>query len=758
MNNSERLVVGEENPAAVPLSVLVIVAGGGLLGYRYVGKNTNLLAVADIPAVATVIGATLVALVAAGIVWHGARPGEPSVAEPEKWALTLSVVPATIGAAAAVFAASIAIARWFLAMPFMTAIGIAGAAGVATVGLIVEPFRLRCARLRLRSTLIQALYAPLGHRQPSLQVVPSAKWSAKSGAPHMITIRAARPMTAAALSSGDDQLDELDEDIGTTTARRLDPASTIRRALRTHCGAHYRVSADPSALVFTATQFIPEQRDEELAELTRKARDIFDSTATVTGTLAEGFTVKHTIGKKLMGDFRKRVAEQNLTELVGGTWRVKWDMPTSIVTFTPKPVLPFPLFTKPIPAVETIEDAVDQYGQTRFAYGVDLDLGIQEWDPMDSPHTLVSGKTGAGKTVYLRGLIMMAALRGWAVVLVDFKGGSYSDFVGWPNVHIISSDPFESIATIHRMYTLMEERNARARWDQSQWEHNLPYLIILDEAAQFKVVLERLWAELKPKNGAKQCPTLNETSELARLARSARMHLVLGMQRPDHTLIDTEARDNFGNRVSVGPISRIAAEMLWEDSYIGRYIPRIKGRGMSTGTHQAPRETQYYFTPAANSTVPEEATVIEQLRPPVTLVPRYVPELPLTLAGMSWNEIAEAAWFPLSKRPDLDPTNYFRKVTSFEGDSRLGFDVAELIAEAESEGVDELVLAPQDLQPRDVVSFNDGHVGEVDGIDIADDGDSGGVVTVMWQDDTSGRLCVSGLSRTDRLAVKRSSS
>ncbi|MEM6107612.1 FtsK/SpoIIIE domain-containing protein [Mycobacterium sp. 050272] len=750
-----RKTADEENPAAVLLGILVIVGGAGYLGYRYLRKNTDLAASVDIPTAAAVIGATLIALVTAGIVWHGARPGEPSAAEPEKWTLALPVGPATIGTASAAFAVTTGAARWLLAMPFVTAIGIALAAGIATAGLTIEPYRLRCARLQLRGTLIQALYAPLGHKQPSLQVVPQAKWDAKAAAPQTITIRAGRPMTAT-LPSNDDRL-ELDDAIGTTTtttARRLDPATTIRRALRTHCDAHYRVSADPSALVFTATQFVPEQMDEELADLTRKARDIFESSATVTGTLADGFTIKHAIAKKLMGDFRKRVAEQNLTELVGGTWRVKWDMPASTVTFTPKPVLPFPLFTKPIPAVRTIEEAIGQYRQTRFAYGVDLDLGIQEWDPLDSPHTLVSGKTGAGKTVYLRGLIMMAALRGWAVVLVDFKGGSYSDFVGWPNVHIISSDPFESIATIHRMYMLMEDRNARARWDQSQWEHNLPYLIVVDEAAQFKVVLERLWANLKPKNGAKECPTLTELGELARLARTARMHLVVGMQRPDHTLIDTEARDNFGNRVSVGPISRIAAEMLWDDSYVGRYIPRIKGRGMSTGTHQDPRETQYYFTPAANSTVPEEAAVIEQLRPPVTLVPRYVPELPLMLDGISWNEIADAPWFALSERPDLDPTNFFRKVTSFDGDSRLGFDVAEIIREAENEGMEELMLAPRDLQPKDVVSFDDGHVGEVDGIDVADDG----VVTVMWQDDNDGRLCVSSLSPTSRLAVQRSSS
>lgn len=744
----------EEDAGAVLLALTVIVAGAGWLAYRHLAKNPDLLHRLDAPTAIAVATATLIAAVSALALWRATHPGEPSPSEPEKWALNLPVITATTGTTAAAFAVTAAAARWLLTMPTVLAIGLAAASAAACAGFTVDPFRTRRARMRLRTTLIQALYTPLGHKQPCTNVIPAAQWDTTTSAPQTITIRAARPLPTTPKTSDDHRL-ELDLDTMAGSAlRRLDPTTTIRQLLNTHCGAHYRVSSDPSALVFTATQFVPEQMDEELADLTRKARDVFDSTATVTGTRSDGFTIKHTIAKKLMGDFRKRVAEQNLTELVGGTWRVKWDMPNSTVTFAPKPVLPFPLFTKPIPAVRTIEEAIGQYRQTRFAYGVDLDLGIQEWDPLDSPHTLVSGKTGAGKTVYLRGLIMMAALRGWAVVLVDFKGGSYSDFVGWPNVHIISSDPFESIATIHRMYKLMDERNARARWDQSQWEHNLPYLIIVDEAAQFKVVLERLWANLKPKDGLKECPTLAELGELARLARSARMHLVLGMQRPDHTLIDTEARDNFGNRVSVGPISRIAAEMLWDDSYIGRYIPRIKGRGMATGTHQDPRETQYYFTPPANSTVPEEAAVIEQLRPPVTLVPRYVPELPPMLKGITWNEIADAPWFPLSERPDLDPTNYLRKVTSFDGDPRLGFDVAEIIREAENHPMDELVLAPRDLQPKDVVSFDDGHVGEVDGIDIADDG----VVTLMWQDEEDGCLCVSTFSPDSRVSIQRDSS
>lgn len=742
---------GEENTATVALSVLVVVGGAGWLAYRYLANNTTALAAVDIPTLAALGTMLLIAIAAAAHTWSAAHPGEPSETEPEKWAITTPATSATIATAATTAAAMLAAARWLLAVPLIPAAGLTLAAAVAAAALTADRYRLSAARTQLRSTLIQALYAPLGHQRPSPRVVPAVEWEKASAKPQQITIRASRPLSGSL--PADDPNFDIDDTAG-PAARRMDPASTVRRTLRTHCNAHYRVSADPSGLVFTATEFVPEQMDEELADLTRKAREIFESSATVTGNLTEGFTVKHTIGKKLTGEFRKRVAEQNMIELIGGNWRVKWDMPASTATFTLKPELPTLVYPKPIPAVESIADAIREYKQTRFPYGVDLDLGVQEWNPLDSPHTLVGGKTGAGKTVYLRTLIMMAALRGWAVVLVDFKGGSYSDFVGWPNIHIISSDPFESIATIHRMYKLMDDRNARARWDQAQWADNLPYLVVIDEAAQFRVVLDRLWnTSLKPKGGPKDPPTVTELNEMARLSRTARVHLVMGMQRPDATLIDTESRDNFGNRVSVGPISRIAAEMLFEDSYTGRYVPRIKGRGMATGTHQDPRETQYYYTPEADSTKEGEADVIAQLRPPAALVPRYVPELPEDFTEVTWNDIANAPWFALSERPDLDPRLFRRKVTEFDGDSRLGFDLGDPDDDSD-DSADDLIVTARDLQANDLVTFDDDHHGEVDGIDIGEDG----TVTVMWQDDDSGRLCVSALAASDRLAIQRSSS
>ncbi len=702
---------GDRQELLVALAVLLGV--GGWWGYRHLGNNPQVLAAVDVRAVAILALPLVVAAAAAAHVWWARHPRSPDDEEPDRWRLSFPTASAAVGTAAATLAAAVWLLSYQLEapLPFGISLGLSAAVGAAAFSA-KHHYRLMALRTAVRSDLIQALYHPLGHRQPQSRIVDKITWAKKAAIPEALTIRAHRPTSAS--WTVDDDIDDKGIDDEAKSSTRPDATSVIRRNLRKHCaGEHYRVSADPSGMRFTATRQVREEVDEDLAGLTRKVRDIFGAAASVSGDRDAGFTINHKSSSKLTGEFRKRVAEQNLGELVGGSWVFTWDMQQSSVHVRPKPDLPSVVYPTPVPLVHTLPEAITQYRQTRLAYGVDLDLNVQEWDPLDAPHTLVGGKTGAGKTVYLRTKIMQAARRGWAVVIVDFKGGSFADLAGWPNVHIISSDPFESIATVHRMYKLMNERNAQARWNPKAWENNLPYLVVIDEAAQFKVVLTRLWnSGLKPKNGgAKEPPTLTELSELARLSRTTRIHLELGMQRPDHDLIDTEARDNFGNKVSVGPISRIAAEMLFEDSYTGRSVPRIKGRGMSIGTHEHPRETQYYFSPAADTTDPDEMKVIAAMRPPATLIPRWVPQLP-DLDNASWNLIADAPWFDLADRPDLDPALISRTVTQWNGDATLGFDqpgtedLTETFFEASprSRGIADpaLLVRPVGRQPRNV--------------------------------------------------------
>lgn len=774
-----------ESPANVALAALALTAGAGWLGYRWFIHHPNAIPL-PAPLLAVISVAVVITAIATVRLWRGLHPGSAKESRPERWTLAFRPGAALTASCTALFGLIVAATGWIAHAPLVPAVGLGAAAALACGGFCWERFRLAQRRTAVRLTLIQALYGPLGHRLPETAVVPAIQWEKGADKPQQVSIRAQRG-SARLLSPTEDD-DQTDAD---GPVMRGDTTGIIRQALRTHTGVAMKVSADPSGLVYTANRQESAQGNDSYTELVRKVKAVFGTGATVSsdsistsGDTITRFVVQHTIGHKLTGEFRKRTTEQNLTELLGGGWRATWDMTASTVTFELKPTLPEIVYPTPVPEVTSLDQAVSQYRQTRFDFGVDLDMNPQQWNPLDSPHSLVAGKTGAGKTVFLRTLCTQAARRGWAIVLVDFKGGSYSDLVDWPNVHIVSSDPYDSIATIHRMYALMNDRNARGRWDQRVWDNNIPYLIVIDEFTQLTEVIKRVWANAKPKGGPKDPPTITELGELARLCRTARMHLVVGMQRPDADFLSTEVRDNFGNKVSVGPISRIAADMLFENAYTGRYVPRIKGRGMATGTHQEPRETQFFYTPPADTTVPDEAKVIASLRPTHRLIPRYVPELPADPASASWTAITEARWFPLSDRPDLDPANVCRQITRWRGDSRLGFDIStehsgippfttdpgdEQFIDDDDDDDDDLAERPVpsagagdnsnhwepmtlpagEIRDGDIVTF-DGIAGFVEGVDVGIDG----TVTVMWEDD-SAQLSVTRLQPADPHTVLR---
>ncbi|MDJ0429003.1 AAA family ATPase, partial [Rhodococcus fascians] len=96
----------------------------------------------------------------------------------------------------------------------------------------------------------------------------------------------------------------------------------------------------------------------------------------------------------------------------------------------------------------------------------------------------------------------------------------------------------------------------------------------------------------------KELDPLGAWADLAVLARSAGIRLVLGVQRPDASLFggaSGNARDNFGTRLSLGNLSQDGALMMWGDSTIGREVDTsVKGRGIALGTDGSPVDAQMW--------------------------------------------------------------------------------------------------------------------------------------------------------------------
>ncbi|MCD2114384.1 AAA family ATPase [Rhodococcus rhodochrous] len=231
---------------------------------------------------------------------------------------------------------------------------------------------------------------------------------------------------------------------------------------------------------------------------------------------------------------------------------------------------------------------------------------IMFWDVSTSsnkPHCLIVGPTGGGKTSVIRTLLTEAARRGIPFVGVDPKMIELDGLEGYPGCGAIIYDALRAAMFVRALHTEMMARNAYIHQMKIEGSQ-LPLMIaVLDEF----FILSGKWQRLaktgddETKAQLKELDPLGAWADLAVLARSAGIRLLLGVQRPDTSLFggaSGNARDNFGTRISLGNLSQDGALMMWGDSTVGREVDTsVKGRGIALGDDGNPVDAQMWWTP-----------------------------------------------------------------------------------------------------------------------------------------------------------------
>ncbi|BCN51496.1 FtsK/SpoIIIE domain-containing protein [Prescottella equi] len=228
------------------------------------------------------------------------------------------------------------------------------------------------------------------------------------------------------------------------------------------------------------------------------------------------------------------------------------------------------------------------------------------WDVSTSsnkPHCLIVGPTGGGKTSVIRTLLTEAARRGIPFVGVDPKMIELDGLEGYPGCGAIIYDALRAAMFVRALHTEMMARNNYIHEMKIEGSQ-LPLMIaVLDEF----FILSGKWQRLmktgddESKAQLAQLDPLGAWADLAVLARSAGIRLLLGVQRPDASLFggaSGNARDNFGTRISLGNLSQDGALMLWGDATVGRTVDTsVKGRGVALGDDGNPVDAQMWWTP-----------------------------------------------------------------------------------------------------------------------------------------------------------------
>lgn len=179
-------------------------------------------------------------------------------------------------------------------------------------------------------------------------------------------------------------------------------------------------------------------------------------------------------------------------------------------------------------------------------------FGIERIDISLTPHLLIGGSSGSGKSKLLKLILMESIKKGAIVFLADFKGGVDYPTV-WHQYCNIITEQSELDSQLTQILDEMERRRSLLVSSQTSniGDYNtkaatsLPRLIVAcDEVAE---VLDKtgLTKEEKELVGRVE----SKLSTIARQGRAFGIHLVLSTQRPDAEILKGQIKNNIGYRV-----------------------------------------------------------------------------------------------------------------------------------------------------------------------------------------------------------------
>lgn len=174
------------------------------------------------------------------------------------------------------------------------------------------------------------------------------------------------------------------------------------------------------------------------------------------------------------------------------------------------------------------------------------------WDMGTAPFALISGPTGAGKSVYLKSLIEQLLLSGAEITICDFKG--YGDLRGFVKNYAEGKDCDAVLMAFCDAFE--RDREAGRRRENRK-------VLVFDELNSFMLSKSKREAD----------EVIRRISSLVFLSRAYGYNIIWSGQRFGVDVVPSSIRDQFNIKVYLGPsISVQAATMLFPNSEIDKSI------------------------------------------------------------------------------------------------------------------------------------------------------------------------------------------
>ena len=172
------------------------------------------------------------------------------------------------------------------------------------------------------------------------------------------------------------------------------------------------------------------------------------------------------------------------------------------------------------------------------------------------PHLLIVAPSGSGKTYLLTYILGQLAKKPILLLLADFKGVDFIEFDGCRGY-------YKHTAVADALNLVFEELQSRMANPRSD---NQPLYFCVDEWAGF--------LSLYPKKAQEDFK--QKMASILMLGRGVGVFVIMALQRADAAYIT--GRDNFGNCIGLGHLSKESIRMLFADE-ADQIQPKPRGRG-----------------------------------------------------------------------------------------------------------------------------------------------------------------------------------
>lgn len=260
--------------------------------------------------------------------------------------------------------------------------------------------------------------------------------------------------------------------------------------------------------------------------------------------------------------------------------------------------LAFPFITG---TVERISATNSELLQMRRGNSIPITKGLY-WDFRKFSHAIITGMTGSGKSYYLSTLLeQLNDIEDSKIIIVDPK---ISDAARWAkskdNVELIIPNLSDNSGIgnsfleqindkLAEVEKIMYQRQSEMFEDVSETSKsfpNNPVFLFIDELASLtskdisRPVINEFWSHL---------------GRICLLGRESNINLIVSLQKPLNTYIDTALREQFSLKMTLGPSTLSTLKLLFDDLDSMPFVPNLNEKGVGIvsigGSNIQPVET-----------------------------------------------------------------------------------------------------------------------------------------------------------------------